>query len=204
MISSTAYQTAYQMAIRQLSQADLDEVIFNSSAHLKDGLIYLDFLGNTYQIEQSGKRITMVEDATREVNIAEKIIMLHYLVTADGTPLTREEIAFKDIPGAGFYYPTYKKRTMDYLVSVFKNDLTKFLKTSEALGGRVMETEEDKVKVKFLVLPNVPITLIYWRGETGELFPSLQILYDANVTHYLPLEDIVILPELLVHKLVNL
>jgi len=218
---STPYETAYQQAIEKLASRDLDEVAFASSARLEGTTLLLNALGKTFRIEDKGKKVISASD-NREVKIAEKIILLHYLVTADGSPLTRQEITFEHISGAGFYFPTYKARTINLIQQTFQNDLSRFLRICEQLGARVSSRSgsdspisqdtpspklspsrgEGRVRVKFLVLPNVPIDIIYWSGDK-ELPASCQIIYDANITHYLPLEDIVVLTELLVHQIIK-
>lgn len=198
---SNPYEIAYQEAIKELASRNLEEVAFASSARLEENSLLLNAFGTTFRIEDYGQKITSLSDK-REVKIAEKIILLHYLITADGTPLSWKEVTFENIPGAGFYYPTYKARTIDRLLAVFQNDLSKFKNICEKLGAKVKLTQ-DIIRVKFLVLPNVPLDIIYWQGNE-EIPPSCQIIYDANITHYLPLEDIVVITELLVQQIINL
>jgi hypothetical protein len=48
----------------------------------------------------------------------------------------------------------------------------------------------------------VPVTIVLWRGD-DEFAPDGNILFDANVSDYLPTEDITILCETIVWKLIN-
>ena len=206
MSKKEAYGIALNDALVKLDGLDLDDVVFNSSTKLVDGVIELDFLGSPVQIKERGRQI-IFPSTGQEAKISEKIILLHYLITADGSPLERSEVAFESIPGASFYAPTYKARTTDQLVRVFKNDLGKFVQVLTSLKARVEGNFEsgksNQVKIKILALPCVPITFVYWKGDP-EVGPSLQILYDTSITKYLPLEDMVVLTELLTHKVIGL
>jgi len=48
----------------------------------------------------------------------------------------------------------------------------------------------------------VPIGLVLWRGDE-EFTPEGNVLFDASITGYLPVEDIVILAETVVWKLIK-
>ncbi|MHC4601516.1 MAG: DUF3786 domain-containing protein, partial [Planctomycetota bacterium] len=48
----------------------------------------------------------------------------------------------------------------------------------------------------------VPVTLTYWAGEE-EMPPGAQLLFDASVVHYLPTEDIAVLGETLVSRVLE-
>lgn len=198
----TAYEIAYRLAQEQLSGMDLSDVAFNTSSRIENETLLVDFFGEAYKIENQGKLITRSGEETK---IGEKILILHYLITADGGPLSRDEITFENVPGGQFYYPTYKARTIDYLVRVFSKGLKDdgFIKATEQLGGRVVEHAGGMVKAKFLAFAHVPIVLIMWVGdkETGS---SFQILYDSSITHCLSLEDIVVVTEQLVHRLARI
>ena len=214
--SARPYDKAYNLAVEKLASANLEDVAFNSSVQLEGDALKLNFLGEIFQAAEKGKKIYRTH-SPEEVKIAEKIIILHYLITADGTPPAPQQVAFPDIPGSAFYYPTFKARTMDLLERVFQsvptadppecgNEVTRFLVISERLGARIEPTAlapgVNHGSAQFLALPNVPITLLYWSGAE-QLPPTSQILYNANITHYLPLEDIVVITELLVHKIIK-
>jgi len=52
-------------------------------------------------------------------------------------------------------------------------------------------------------LPRVPLTVTLWLGDE-ELPPEGNIIFDSSITGYLPTEDITVLCEILVLKLVKL
>lgn len=194
------YDTAYKLALEEFSALNLDDVSFNSSTLLDEDKLTVRLLTNDFLVTQGGKDIKCITE-NRDAKIAEKIILLHYLITSDGTALSREYITFENLSGANFYYPTYKARTIDILLRIFGNGLKRFGATAEKLGAK-LEASEHKYKATFLILPNVPVNFIYWAGDK-EAPASLQILYDGNITHYLPVEDIVVVTELLTHKIIR-
>jgi hypothetical protein len=194
------YDKTYQLAQEKFAGLDISDVAFNSSAQLADDILTVPFLGEQFLVAEKGKEIKSLT-GNREVKIAEKILLIHYLTTADGTPLTRRLITFENLSEASFYYPTYKARTIDILLRTFDNNIKKFMGVSEQLGAKI-ETSLEKGKSTFLVLPNVPVIFIYWSGDR-EVPSNMQILYDANITHYLPQEDIVVITELLTHKIIR-
>ena len=49
---------------------------------------------------------------------------------------------------------------------------------------------------------HVPITLVLWRGDE-ELAPNGNILFDANISDYLSTEDVTVLTETIIWKLVK-
>jgi len=202
----TPYENAYKLACEKLAGLDLEDVAFNSSARLEDGAIYLDLMGETFAIKEHGSEITVDSGgAHREPSINEKIILLHYLITADGSALKGEEITLQEIPGASFYYPTYKARTIDLIISKFSHSYDKLIEVAQSIGFKAIKAP-GSCRLKSLILPNVPVSFILWLpADAGGTIDadSLKILYDAGINHYLPLEDIIILTELIAHKIVK-
>ena len=47
----------------------------------------------------------------------------------------------------------------------------------------------NKKSFVFKVLPRVKIALAFWRGDQ-EFSSKISLMFDKNITHYLPLEDI--------------
>lgn len=197
------YETAYRIACQELAGKNIDDAAFNSSASLDGDALTLELAGEKFSVKDSGREISTLSG--REPKMSEKILLLHYLIAADGSPPTRREVNLANIPGASFYYPTYKARTIDIILKTFARDHVLFLNTLKSNAWNIIEQTNRYIKAKLLPLPNVPLHLIYW-FPADENLPhdgNLQILYDANITHYLPLEDIIILTELLTHKLIK-
>jgi hypothetical protein len=206
------YEKAYNLACEELAKLNLEDVAFNSSARLESDIIYIDLLGETFMVKERGKEITA--SSGREVNISEKILLLHYLITADGAPLQREEITLENIPGASFYYPTYKARTIDLIINKFAQAPSKFITSAKNMGFNLIKQGESN-RLRSLVLSNVLISFVFWSPAANpEVTPdlasggaedlsNLKILYDKNITHYLPLEDIIIITELVTHRIIK-
>jgi len=206
---SNPYEISYKLACEKLAQLDLDDVAFNSSARLADGILSLELLGETFIIKERGKNITV--SSGREPKISEKILLLHYLVTADGSPLTREEVTLENIPGAAFYYPTYKARSIDLIIRRFASapadpqghPVGDFIKAAQKIGFNPAK-EGRQYRLKSLALPNVPISFIIWESDIGQpAIETLKVLYDTGITRYLPLEDIIIITEMIAHRIIK-
>jgi len=127
------------------------------------------------------------------ITLAAKIMILHYINTSSGKPLSAEKITYEDIPGLRGYQPVFEKRAAKPLLSAFGSDRYAFLEAGMGLGG----TEEDYGDASFTLyaFPKVPITFILWEGDS-EFSPSLKILFDSSIPHYLPLEDITVISKL--------
>jgi len=206
-----SYEASYKLACEKLLALNLDDVAFNSSARLDGDALSVELLGETCIIsaesgsasggKERGKDITI--SSGRELRISEKILLLHYLVTADGAPLTRDEITLENIPGAAFYYPTYKARSIDLIVKRFALAPTDFIKAARNIGFNLSK-EGRQYRLKSLVLPNVPISFVLWESDTSQpSLETLKVLYDAGIPHYLPLEDIIIITEMIAHRIIK-
>jgi hypothetical protein len=91
---------------------------------------------------------------------------------------------------------TYKARSIDFIINKFARVSSEFIASTENIGFNLVR-EGELTRLRSLVLPNVPVSFIVWSDDLN----SLKILYDRNVTHYLPLEDIIILTEIVCHKI---
>jgi len=221
------YEAAYKLACDRLAQLDLGDVAFNSSARLDGDVLSVELLGETFIIKERGDAITV--SSGREPRISEKILLLHYLVTADGAPLTRQEVTLENIPGAAFYYPTYKARSIDLIIRRFApaprpsgrstlcpcggspeaaadpqgHPVGDFIKAVQKIGFNPIR-EGRQYRLKSLVLPNVPISFIIWESDSGQpAIETLKVLYDTGIIHYLPLEDIIIITEMIAHRIIK-
>jgi hypothetical protein len=198
------YKFAYEIASQQLAKVNLEQQCRNSGANyrLKDShpVITVDYLGRSYQISLPEVSISLV-DSEEEVPLKDKILLLHYLTQARGTPLANKPIAYKELPEGAGYFRTFHKRAIKPLVDHFGAQPAKLLDVAKELGGK--KADYGDVAVTINAFKRVPITLVLWRGDE-EFPPDGSILFDATVSDYLSIEDINVLCEAIAWKLVRL
>jgi hypothetical protein len=135
------------------------------------------------------------------ISLREEILILHYLEKASGIPLTGNWVSFAEIPGGAFYHPVFLQRSKAPLVKFFGEDPQRFLGlASEEAGGEPWEMGDTGVKIQ--AFPRVALGMVLWKGD-AEFPPEGNVLFDSSITDYLPAEDIVILAETVVWRLIK-
>lgn len=198
------YKLAYEIARQKLAEiGDVEPLCLNSGAEYKiiDSfpVISLDYLNRRYQIRLPEVAISLT-DSNEEVPLKDKILLLHYLIQAKGTPLANKSIAYKELPEGVGYFRTFHKRAIKPLVDNFGSEPKKLLDAAKELGGK--KADYGDVAVTINAFKKVPITFVLWRGDE-EFPPDGSILFDATVSDYLSIEDINVLSERIAWKLVR-
>ena len=199
-----AYKQAYEMASQRLKDAsDLYVLCLRSGALLIDKAaekaISLDYLGQSCRVILPD--VDVLAANGEPISPRDKLIILHYLNTADGSPLTGNLITFKELPEGAVYYPTYVKRAIKPLVDKFADMPESFLASAENFGGVKADTGDFSFRLN--AFPRVPLTVTLWLGDE-ELPSEGNILFDSSITDYLPTEDVTVLCEIMAWKLVKL
>lgn len=186
-----AWELAFGQTVEELRQADLSGCCEKSGARWRsdDGIAEVELLNRVYQVHPPEFEVVGPEIG-EAVPITDKILLLHYLHKASGVPLAGEWISFDKVPGGEIYLPVFRARSIDRLVRGFGGREEMLLETAQAIGGRPAEFGDVSVRIE--ALPRVPVLVILWRGDE-EFSPSGNLLFDATVTQYLPMEDIVVL-----------
>lgn len=161
------------------------------------GYFLLRFWGDEYAIAFPKVAVRHATSGT-EPPVTEQLLMLHYLLTADGTLPADRWIAFRELPGGLGYYPAFQGRSAAILIRRFGDDLEGFIAAAMALGGDRL-TYGDAAFV-FRVLPRVPVAVVLHRGDE-EFPPAANVLFDASAGHYLPTEDLAVLGGLVAARL---
>jgi len=126
-------------------------------------------------------------------------MLLYYLVTADGTPLTGHWVSFADLPDGRMYNAAFQGYSGDEIAKAFGLDLDGFITACEKVGSRSIEV--GSASFIFQALPHVPMMLTYWQGD--EDFPSsCKVLFDESAGHYLPIDACAILGSMLTRKVI--
>jgi hypothetical protein len=133
-------------------------------------------------------------------DIATRIILLHYLLTADGSPLACRWIAFRSLPGGMGYEAAFQQRAGLRLAGTFGGDQKAFKDAGRRLGGELLEFGD--ASLLFRALPRVWMAVVLY-VEDDEFPANANVLFDAAASHYLPTEDLAVLGGLLASRLVK-
>jgi len=199
-----AYEFAYRLACEQLAKVeDIEQLCLKSGAQYQvadsQKVIILEYLNRTYQITFPDIKVSL-QNSDEEVPIKDKVLILHYLTLAKDTPLTGNLITFKELPEGSSYFPTFAKRTVKPLLNHFGDKPDLLLDITGRLGAH--KADYGDVAVAINAFSRVPITLVLWRGDE-EFAPEGNILFDSTISDYLATEDITILCETIVWRLIK-
>jgi len=199
-----AYTQAYEIACEELAKVqDMAQQCRRCGAEYREmgsrKVIILQYLNRSYQITLPRVEVTLA--GSREAApLKTRVLLLHYLIRAKGTPLSGTMITFKELPEGASYFPTFAKRTLSPLAANFGEKPERLASVAAVLDGR--HADYGDVAVTVSAFPYVPLVLVLWRGDS-EFAPASSILFDATVTGYLPTEDIIITCEAAVWTLVR-
>ncbi len=190
---------ALRMASRAIGQCDPDAVAERSGAYyMREAQEWtLPYLGRRVYVARDGGTIR----SERPVTKTERLLILHYLMKAGGMPIKNQFLAFRDIPmGGSLYAPTFESRAVEELRAAFGAVPERIFDHMEALGGH--KNTIGDVSVTLPVLPRLPIHFVIWAGDE-EFPPSASILFDASISDYLVVEDVVMLGSIAAYALID-
>jgi hypothetical protein len=195
-----AFRQAYAIASRKLLEADMALLCRRSAATLMDESgrqsISLSYLGRECRVQLPDVLVSAINGDP--LSQRDTLLILHYLVTADGLPLGGKPVTFRELPEGSVYYPTFVKRCVKPLLDRFADRPEALVAAAEAIGGVKAETGDFSFRIS--AFPRVPVTVTLWLGDE-ELPPEGNILFDSTVTGYLATEDVTVLCEILAWKL---
>ncbi len=202
-IREITYEMAYELACEQLATiTDIEAQCQRSGTQYlsTENAVAIKHLNRTYHINLPGGQITLT-GTDEAVPITDKILILHYFMTASGTSLSGKMITYKELPAGISYYPTFFKRAINPVINNFKDKPQKLLEIAEQIGGH--KADYGDVAITIAAFPCVPLTYVLWLGDS-EFGPDGNIMFDSNVSDYLPAEDVTVLCEKTAWKLVKL
>jgi hypothetical protein len=196
------YQQSFDLACDSIRGMNLQERAKKGGADYQKGEegenITIHFFSDPYYIRFP--QIEFYSPSKKVVSLVTRILLLHYLIRADGIPLTGKWVAYKDIPGGLLYAGVFARRVTEPLLRKFGKSAESFVESGIRLGGKPVEVGDASFILS--AFPYVPLQYVLWEGD--EEFPaSVQVLFDASVDHYLTLEDIVVLGQVTSGRLVN-
>jgi hypothetical protein len=148
----------------------------------------------------------IVTERGGSAHAAVTILLLHYLLHADGTPPACDWLAFRELPDGLFYASTFAARAEEPLVRAFggSDDLRSgeglegFRSAASAAGGSSVDLAD--AAYVFRAFPRVRVAALLWAGDAD--FPAeARVVFESTAGHYLPTEDLAGLGGLLSHRL---
>lgn len=139
-------------------------------------------------LAQAQAQASVTEVATgRTASAATEILVLHYLLTADGALPSGEWVSFHELPYGRIYQSAFAGRSLAPLSEAFGNDREAFVRAAASLGGEPMRLGD--AAFWFRAFPRLAVAAVLWLGE-DELPGAVNILFDSAAGHYLPTEDL--------------
>jgi len=195
------YRQAFEVARQEIGSQDPVEMAAHSGGSYRtrnaNQEITLTLFGDPYTISFPDIEITSSRKQT--ISLVTRIVLLHYLMRAEGVEPRNDLIPYKEIPGGMMYAGVFQRRVTDPLIRSFGQVPERFLEAGLAMGGERVAFGD--VSFSLNVLPYVSITFVFWRGDE-EFPPSFQVLFDRSVDRYLSLEDVVVLSEMTSKRLI--
>jgi hypothetical protein len=166
--------------------------------YTKEGIV-MPFFGVPHTVRHPSGEVTAHHGATsKAAHPSIVIVLLHYLLTADGTRPADRWVAFRELPDGLFYAQAFAGHAEGLLAGKYSADLEAFRRAAGALGGMPLELAD--TSFRFQALPRLAIAVLLWSGD--EEFPGqTRILFDAAAGHYLPTEDLSGIGDWLAHRL---
>jgi len=196
------YINAKKIAVEALSQVPFETILKQTGfASSSDNTFRIPFLVRTYEVTYPQFEFKDAAAADKEVPLQEQVLILHYMQAGEMPASSRHWIAYREIPGAAFYFGAFVKRAVEPLKKVFGLNIAGFSKAARKLNAA--EIDNGDAGFEFRVLPAVSLQLIIWRGD-DEFPPEANILFDKNIGRILSPEDAAWLAGMVVYRLMAL
>lgn len=191
--SSFNLDVALAEAVKQLKECDPEATSARAAVEFDNqkSRFRVPFLTSIYLVEYPSGKVTLQSGENASAYVP--IILLHYLTTAEGTPLKGQWVAFRHLPGGHIYTEAFNRRAINPFLKTFGERLEDFQEAAKALGGYRLALSG--ISMVIPVLPRVPLCFILWPGDE-EIPASANILFDQAASSYLPTEDYALLPAL--------
>lgn len=197
------YTNAKKIAAESLAKESFEAILNTSGFESADNNYFrIPFLNRTYRVGFPDFAFQDESETEKEVPIQEQVLILHYL---EGSPNVSKPagnwIAYREIPGAAFYFSAFVKRATDPLKKVFGRNTAGLVKAAAHLNAKKIEAGD--AGLEFKLFPKVPLQMILWEGD-DEFEPEGNILFDESIGQILSPEDAAWLAGMVVYRLMAL
>jgi hypothetical protein len=196
------YLTALKQAVQTLQKLDPFEAAYkaNCDYHADEagGHFEVPFFGQQYRV--TFPKMTVLGTGGAQADITTRLLILHYLIHADGVPPSDHWIAFRELPDGRIYDAAFQKRSPVRIAQTYGSDVKGFGAAAQALGGERIQFGD--AAYRFPLLPRLSMAVILHLGD-DEFAPRVNVVFDAAAGHYLPTEDLAVLGGMLAGRLIK-
>jgi len=195
------FRAAWEQALAEWAAADPARRAAQAGCGLSPDGVTVPLFGRPYLVTHPGGDVSA---GGAPAHVAVSILLLHYLLRADGVPPAGEWLAFRELPDGMFYAASFARRAEAPLAQAFGagsgSGLEAFRGAAAAAGGLALELAD--AAFAFQALPRLALAVLVWDGD--EEFPTqASLVFDAAAGHYLPAEDLAGLGGLLARRLTS-
>lgn len=181
----------------RLSGSDPVHIAAESGGRLEgDRLLVPRFSSETIV---SAKERNMEEEG-RQVKRHLQILILHYLNGCADIEVGGKDVSFTMLSSGSVYAIAFDDRVLRRVSTGFGDRPELLIEAGEKLGGVVLGIGD--ASIRLMPLPKMPVKIIVWRGD-DEIPANASFLFDNSAAEILPAEDLCILAEDTVHRLVR-
>jgi len=182
-----------------LRQRDPTIIASHSEATFTENKMCLSYWGNGLSIRWPDLDVQNVQGEL--ISTFDTAMIMYYLHTADGTPMSDRWIGFRELPSGGFYNQAFQGYSGNRLARTFDALPEKFDDAARALGGWKLPALAEYAYA-FQPLPRIRLAAILWPGD--EDFPAkASILFDAAASHYMVTDGLALLGSGLTSRLIK-
>jgi len=201
------FQIAYDRTREDWAAADPARCAALSGCTMTPDGVLAPYFGRPHLVTHpAGEAFVQATGKPAHVTIA--IVLMHYLLKADGMPPADRWLAFRQLPDGLFYAQAFADHAEGLLAQRYGSDVAGFRRAAAALGGTTLDAAPGgglappDAFFRFQALPRLAVAVQLWEGD--EEFPGrVSVLFDAHAGHYLPTEDLSGIGDWLAHKLVR-
>ena len=196
------YRAAAALAADKLSAEPFEAILARTGLTEREAdLFQIQFLDRTYAITYPRFHFEDLADPQREIPLQEQVLILHYMLGADPRRSPGEMIAYREIPGASFYFGPFVKRAVNPLKETFGKNLEAFHRACRALNGAPIDAGD--AGYRFQVFPQLTMHYILWEGDE-EFDAEANILFCEATGDCLSPEDAAWMAGMVVYRLMAL
>ena len=196
------YLAALNQAVQRLQKLDPYQAAYMAGCDYRaegaEGRFTVPFFGQEHAV--TFPKIGVLNASGAEADITSRLLILHYLIHADGVLPADQWIAFRELPDGRIYDAAFQKRSPIRLVQTYGTDARGFEAAALSLRGERIQFGDSAYR--FRLLPRLAMAVILYLGDE-EFAPRVNVLFDAAAGHYLPTEDLAVLGGMLAGRLIK-